>query len=79
MKSNLVRAVFGTGLLSFGGDISSFAGQSGELRFQGGGWLDDIQFSTQPVPEPSRLAFVALGLAAFGACHIRHQRRTGTS
>ena len=46
-------------------DISAFAGQTGELRFiapAGSGiFLDDIQFSSLPAPEPSVLALSALG------------------
>ena len=45
-----------------GGDISQFAGQTGELRFTaGGGILDDIQFSSSPIPEPATPAFLAVG------------------
>jgi len=46
------------------GDISSYAGQTGELLFTGlsisGVALDDIRFSTTAVPEPSTLAFFGL-------------------
>jgi len=52
----------GPGYSVFGGDITSFANQFGELRFHGGGSLDNIWFSDQPIPEPS-----VLGLFAFGA------------
>jgi len=45
----------------WGGDISSFAGQTGELRFAGAGYLDYIQFSTQQVPEPSALSLIGVG------------------
>lgn len=49
-----------------GGDISAFAGQSGELRFsvlpQHSGLLDSIFFSPQPIPEPT-----VLGLSAVAA------------
>lgn len=54
----------------WGGDISSFAGQTGELRFSGQGYLDYIQFSTEAVPEPS-----VLGLFAFGALLLCWQLR----
>ena len=49
-----------------GGDISAFAGQTGELRFQGGGELDNIQFSDLGVPEPGEAALAALGLLLLG-------------
>ena len=55
----------------WGGDVSAFAGQSGELRFTAlgmpaptfGFFLDDIRFSPLPVPEPSSWALLALGAA----------------
>jgi len=48
----------------YGGDISAFAGQIGELRF-GGSWFDNIRFSNQPIPEPSAVSFVVLGFCLF--------------
>lgn len=45
----------------WGGDISAFAGQAGELRFRGGGYLDHIQFSADAVPEPGVLVLLAVG------------------
>ncbi len=50
----------------FGGDISSFANQTGELRFQGGGLLDAIRFSDLPVPEPGVGALFGLGALLIG-------------
>jgi hypothetical protein len=58
----------------FGGDISSFAGQVGELRLTTLAplgpdvGLDDIQFSPYVIPEPNTLALVrfALPLALLG-------------
>ena len=44
----------------WGGDISAFGGQTGELRFQGVGYLDYIRFS-QAVPEPNALGFFGFG------------------
>jgi len=46
-------------------DVSSYAGQTGQLLFtapvQNEALLDNIQFSTTPVPEPSAVALAALG------------------
>ena len=47
------------------GDISRFAGQTGELLFAGGGLFDSIQFSNQPIPEPSMLGLFGLGALLF--------------
>jgi hypothetical protein len=56
-----------TGYSIFGGDITAFAGQTGELRFQGVGYLDYIQFSSQPIPEPNAVALFLLGSACWFA------------
>jgi hypothetical protein len=49
----------------YGGDISAFAGQTGELRFTAlprtESGIDNIQFSNQPIPEPSGLVLFGLG------------------
>jgi hypothetical protein len=49
----------------YGGPISVFAGDSGQLRFTlsngGNSLLDDITFSSQFVPEPTTLALLSLG------------------
>jgi hypothetical protein len=45
----------------FGGDISPFATQTGELLFQGAGLLDAIAFSDQPIPEPNTFGLLVLG------------------
>ena len=50
----------------YGGDISMFANQTGELRFTGGGSLDMIHFSSQQIPEPSTLGFFAAGVLFLG-------------
>ena len=47
------------------GDISRFAGQTGELRFGGAGLFDDIKFSNQAIPEPSMLGLFGLGALLF--------------
>ncbi|MCX6925460.1 MAG: hypothetical protein NT154_19965, partial [Verrucomicrobia bacterium] len=49
-----------------GTDITALAGQTGELRFSGGGFLDNIQFSTQPIPEPGVFGLSALGALLVG-------------
>jgi hypothetical protein len=54
----------------YGADISSFAGQTGLLLFEtalpsGGATIDDIQFSSSPVPEPTVYALAALGTLLF--------------
>ena len=49
-----------------GGDISMFAGQTGELRFVGTGFFDDIQFSNQSIPEPGTFGLFGLGAFLLG-------------
>jgi hypothetical protein len=49
----------------YGADISAFAGQVSELAFTTGiygtGWnLDSIEFSSQPVPEPTSIGIFTL-------------------
>ncbi|MCW5553118.1 MAG: PEP-CTERM sorting domain-containing protein [Verrucomicrobiae bacterium] len=50
----------------YGGDVSAFAGQTGELRFRGDGFLDNIQFSSEPVPEPGTVVLFTLGALLLG-------------
>ena len=50
----------------FGGDISAFVNQTGELRISGGGSLDNILFSNQPIPEPSVLGLFGFGVLFLG-------------
>jgi hypothetical protein len=50
----------------YGADISAYAGQVGQLLFTvplgaSGGFLDNIQFSTSPIPEPSSFALAGVG------------------
>src|SRR5262249_13167976 len=66
----------------FGADISAYAGQTGELLFHappqtGGGMIDVIQFSSQPIPEPGFLGL--WGLAALLASGRVLQRKSATS
>jgi len=57
----------GLNYILLGGDITRFAGETGELRFtsppSGGGLLDEIQFSTQAVPEPGAAWLSAVGIS----------------
>lgn len=75
------------GVITVAGDVSAFAGTSATLSFlceatPGGGFpanenyfnLDDIQFSSSSVPEPSVLGLFALGGLFFG---LHRWRRTG--
>jgi PEP-CTERM motif len=63
----------------YGGDVSAFAGQAEQLVFaapQGANnyWnLDDIQFSSQAVPEPSTLALSVLGALALVSRFVRRK------
>jgi len=59
------------------GNISTFAGQTGQLLFTalpgtednaGSGLLDNIEFSSLPVPEPNEIALAALGALFLGFC-----------
>jgi hypothetical protein len=60
----------------YGADISAFAGQTGQLLFTAppgtGGMLDNIRFSSTPVPEPNTFALVALGASLLGLRRWKH-------
>ena len=58
----------------FGGDISAYAGQTGELRFQGGGFLDNIFFSPTPIPEPGVVTLSTLGTVLLAWRFLRRTR-----
>jgi hypothetical protein len=47
-------------------DISPYSGQTGQLLFTGQGFIDNIQFSSSPVPEPTSFAVFAIGIV--GLC-----------
>ena len=59
----------------YSADISSFAGQTGPLLFTqtlyGNSKLDNIQFSSSSVPEPSELALTALGALLLGLSRLK--------
>jgi hypothetical protein len=55
----------------FGGDISAFAGQMGELKFQGSLTFDNIFFSNEPIPEPSAVGLFGLGALLLGCLFRR--------
>jgi hypothetical protein len=61
---NLSGGIFG--YQEYGVDVSMLAVRTGELRFTGGsGLLDYIQFSPVPIPEPSVLGLLGLGVLIF--------------
>jgi len=58
----------------YGGDISQFAGLTGELRITSYGhfgYLDSLTFSSQPIPEPSTVSLFVVGL---GVLYFRWRR-----
>jgi hypothetical protein len=59
----------GAGYTVWGVDVSTYAGQSGELRFtapwHSTGILDEIQFSTMVIREPSVLGFWGMCILFF--------------
>jgi PEP-CTERM motif len=83
--SMIPLAVFPTYTL-FGGNVSPFANQTAALSItalkvtSGPGpnpvLLDNIQFSSAPIPEPSALALAALGCGLFGFRHWRKISKT---
>ena len=68
---NFTATGSGPGYAIYGADISAYASQTGELLFTlppyvDGAVLDNIQFSSLPIPEPSVLALTGLGGLLFG-------------
>ena len=63
----------------WGADISAYAGQTGQLLFTvpvlHAALIDNIQFSSVPIPEPSLVAFTALGALFLGFRHWRNSSR----
>jgi hypothetical protein len=62
----------GSNYAIFAANISAFAGDTGQLLFTSGGlfsapgaFIDNIQFSTSPVPEPGFLSLLGLGSLGF--------------
>jgi hypothetical protein len=67
----LVELDANTSYITLGGDVSLFAGDTGELRFtvlpgHGGGLFDNIQFSPVAIPEPTTLVLSLLGVLIVG-------------
>lgn len=66
----------------YGGDISQFAGMTGELRFTEQpntsplviAYLDDISFSPEAIPEPDCGYLAAVGVVVFGWWRRRGRR-----
>jgi hypothetical protein len=62
----------------YGGDVSGFAGQTGELSItalnNGSGLVDNIQFSNQAVPEPGMFGLSALGALLLGWRVLKRRR-----
>ncbi|HUA67457.1 MAG TPA: PEP-CTERM sorting domain-containing protein [Candidatus Saccharimonadales bacterium] len=57
-----------------GADISAFAGQTATLTFSGFGLFDDIQFSSELIPEPSPSWLLFLGSGVW--FYVRHRGQT---
>jgi hypothetical protein len=58
----------------YGGDISPFAGQTGQLLFTGNAFLDNIQFSDAAIPEPGLTALAGLGVVLLSLRLMRGPR-----
>jgi hypothetical protein len=68
--------LMGPNYTMYGGDISPFANEALELQFtaegDGTGWnIDSIEFSSQPIPEPSAFALLAGALGLLFTCRHR--------
>ncbi|MDE3100580.1 MAG: hypothetical protein KGJ88_14015 [Verrucomicrobiota bacterium] len=73
--------VYGQKYTAYAADISGLAGQTKSLAFAGTGFLDDIQFSSQPSPEPPApsLIFVAGGILVSLRVRRRRPARAGSN
>ena len=58
----------------FGGDVTAFANQTGELLFSGYAVLDNITFSGQAIPEPSVPALATCGVLLAGLAFLRQRK-----
>jgi hypothetical protein len=58
----------------FGGDIFSFAGQTGQLLIEGNGLLDNIVFSPTAIPEPSVVGMLVVGAVFLAWRSVRKPR-----
>ena len=73
---SLIPLQAGTNYTLYGADIHDWAGQTAELAFTAIAenphvidnylYLDSIQFSTEPIPEPGVFALLALGVSVVG-------------
>jgi hypothetical protein len=65
------------GYTLYGADVSPYAGQGAELRFTVGfhsvGWLDSVQFSSTPVPEPAAWVLFLAGAGVAGMIRTRQR------
>ena len=81
---SLVPLASGPNYTFYGADVHQFAGQTAELDFTAltaqslvGStylYLDSIQFSNQPIPEPGALGLWALGVLLLGWRVVRQRR-----
>ncbi len=70
----------GSNYTLYGADISAYSGQTEQLEFSApsgyfanNNWMiDNIQFSSSPVPEPSESALAALGILLLGFRRWKH-------
>jgi hypothetical protein len=72
---------FGANYVIYGIDISAFAGQTGQLLFTSSSWpaavgdnIDNIQFSSSPIPEPSAVSLLLLGCGVLIYARRIHQK-----